>query len=140
MTSKSTAKLDRETEELHHQRLPLEVGKLIQKGRQEKGLTQKELATKICEKQQVIAEHENGKAIPNHQLLSKIEKAIGESTELSRGHLILCENSVTQQALIQLFLNLIKELGLALGTDYKYLEDFVLVNDLVKKFTNSVCM
>ncbi|XP_005998178.2 endothelial differentiation-related factor 1 homolog isoform X2 [Latimeria chalumnae] len=77
MTSKSTAKLDRETEELHHQRLPLEVGKLIQKGRQEKGLTQKELATKICEKQQVIAEHENGKAIPNHQLLSKIEKAIG---------------------------------------------------------------
>lgn len=43
--TKNTAKLDRETEELHHDRVPLEVGKVIQQGRQEKGLTQKDLAT-----------------------------------------------------------------------------------------------
>lgn len=43
--TKNTAKLDRETEELHHERVPLEVGKVIQQGRQEKGMTQKDLAT-----------------------------------------------------------------------------------------------
>lgn len=45
LVTKNTAKLDRETEELHHERVPLEVGKVIQKGRQEKGMTQKDLAT-----------------------------------------------------------------------------------------------
>ena len=42
--SKNTAKLDRETEELHHEHVSLDVCKLIQQGRQAKGLTQKELA------------------------------------------------------------------------------------------------
>lgn len=45
LVTKNTAKLDRETEELHHDRVTLEVGKVIQKGRQDKGLTQKDLAT-----------------------------------------------------------------------------------------------
>lgn len=45
LVTKNTAKLDRETEELHHERVPLEVGKVIQQGRQERGLTQKDLAT-----------------------------------------------------------------------------------------------
>lgn len=45
LVTKNTAKLDRETEELHHERVPLEVGKVIQLGRQEKGMTQKDLAT-----------------------------------------------------------------------------------------------
>ncbi|XP_076020292.1 endothelial differentiation-related factor 1 homolog [Genypterus blacodes] len=77
LVSKNTAKLDRETEELHHDRVPLEVGKVIQQGRQEKGLTQKDLATRINEKPQVIADYESGKAIPNNQVLGKIERAIG---------------------------------------------------------------
>jgi len=75
--TKNTAKLDRETEELHHDRVPLEVGKVIQKGRQERGLTQKDLATKINEKPQVIADYECGRAIPNNQVMGKIERAIG---------------------------------------------------------------
>ncbi|XP_021564773.1 endothelial differentiation-related factor 1 [Carlito syrichta] len=75
--TKNTAKLDRETEELHHDRVPLEVGKAIQQGRQSKGLTQKDLATKINEKPQVIADYESGRAIPNNQVLGKIERAIG---------------------------------------------------------------
>ncbi|XP_028458236.1 endothelial differentiation-related factor 1 homolog isoform X1 [Perca flavescens] len=77
LVTKNTAKLDRETEELHHDRVPLEVGKYIQQGRQDNGLTQKDLATKINEKPQVIADYECGKAIPNNQVLGKIERAIG---------------------------------------------------------------
>uniref|UniRef100_A0A4W5KKF7 HTH cro/C1-type domain-containing protein n=1 Tax=Hucho hucho TaxID=62062 RepID=A0A4W5KKF7_9TELE len=77
LMTKNTAKLDRETEELQHQRVSLEVGKVIQQGRQNKGLTQKDLATKINEKPQVIADYECGKAIPNNQVMGKIERAIG---------------------------------------------------------------
>ncbi|EDO34641.1 predicted protein [Nematostella vectensis] len=76
-TNRDTAKLDRETEELHHEKVSLDVGKLIQQGRVEKKLTQKELATKVNEKPHVIMEYEQGKAIPNNQVLGKIERAIG---------------------------------------------------------------
>jgi ribosome-binding protein aMBF1 (putative translation factor) len=38
------AKLDRETEELSHQKVSMSVGRAIQQGRQEKGLTQKDVA------------------------------------------------------------------------------------------------
>ena len=47
MTTKNTAKLDRETEELKHDKIPLDLGKLIQQGRQAKGWSQKDLAT-VC--------------------------------------------------------------------------------------------
>ncbi|XP_015791461.1 endothelial differentiation-related factor 1 homolog [Tetranychus urticae] len=76
-TTLNTAKLDRETENLHHDTVPLDVGKLIQKARQDKGWTQKDLATKICEKVQVVTEYENGKAIPNQQVLAKMERNLG---------------------------------------------------------------
>ncbi|XP_788121.2 endothelial differentiation-related factor 1 [Strongylocentrotus purpuratus] len=75
--SKNTAKLDRETEELHHEHVSLDVGKVMQRGRQDKNLTQKELATKINEKQQVINEYESGKAVTNNQVLAKIERVLG---------------------------------------------------------------
>ncbi|CAD7686530.1 unnamed protein product [Nyctereutes procyonoides] len=55
----------------------LELGKVIQQGWQSKGLTQKDLATKINKKPQVIADYESGRAIPNNQVLGKIERAIG---------------------------------------------------------------
>jgi len=42
-----------------------------------KKMTQKDLATKINEKPQVIGEYENGKAIPNGQIIVKIERALG---------------------------------------------------------------
>lgn len=47
MITKNTAKLDRETEELKHVKIPLEVGKIIQEGRKAKGLKQCELAA-VC--------------------------------------------------------------------------------------------
>lgn len=76
-SSKNTAKLDRETEELHHDTVSLDVAKLIMQGRQAKGWTQKELATKINEKQQIINEYESGKAIPNQQIMNKLERQLG---------------------------------------------------------------
>jgi len=77
VTTKNTAKLDRETEELKHEKIPLEVGKIIQQGRQAKGLSQKDLATRICEKQQVVNDYEAGRGIPNNLILGKIERVIG---------------------------------------------------------------
>lgn len=75
--NKNTAKLDRETEELHHDKISLDVARLIMQGRQAKNLTQKDLATKINEKQQVINEYESGKAIPNNVVFGKLERALG---------------------------------------------------------------
>jgi len=69
--------LDRETEELHHDTIGLEVGRLVQQGRQAKGWTQKDLATKINEKPQVVNEYENGKALPNQAVLGKLERTLG---------------------------------------------------------------
>nr|CAG4644452.1 EOG090X0ILG [Lepidurus arcticus] len=77
VTTLNTAKLDQETEELKHDKVPLEIGKLIQKGRQDKGWTQKDLATRVNEKPQVINEYESGKGVPNQAILGKIERAIG---------------------------------------------------------------
>jgi len=77
MSSRDTAAVCRDTEELKIETVSLDVGKLIMKGRNEKGLTQKELATKINEKPQVINDYEAGRAIPNNQILSKIERIIG---------------------------------------------------------------
>ena len=77
MATKNTAKLDRETEELRHETISLDVGKIIQQGRQAKGLSQKDLATKINEKPQVITDYEAGRGIPNNVIIGKIEKVIG---------------------------------------------------------------
>jgi len=42
-----------------------------------KKLSQAQLATLINEKSQIIAEYESGKAIPNGQILVKLDKALG---------------------------------------------------------------
>lgn len=56
----------------------MSVGKAISKGRQDKGLTQKDLATKINEKPSVITDYEQGKGLPNQQILGKMERVLGE--------------------------------------------------------------
>ena len=71
------AKLDRENEVAPPPKVAPSVGKAIGQARQAKGLTQKDLGTKIMEKPQVIAEYESGKAIPNPQILAKMERALG---------------------------------------------------------------
>ncbi|GJQ79001.1 putative sequence-specific DNA binding protein [Trypoxylus dichotomus] len=77
VATKNTAKLDRETEELKHERISLDIGRLIQQGRQAKNLSQKDLATKINEKPQVITDYEAGRGIPNNVIIGKIERVIG---------------------------------------------------------------
>lgn len=55
----------------------LSLGKRIQQARMTKSITQKQLATLINEKPNVVAEYEQGKAIPNNQILGKLERKLG---------------------------------------------------------------
>ena len=75
-TSMSARKLE-ESEELVHASVPKTLSKAIQQARMAKKMTQKDLATAINEKPQVISEYENGKAIPNGQIIVKIERKLG---------------------------------------------------------------
>ncbi|VVB06192.1 unnamed protein product [Arabis nemorensis] len=76
-TSLNTKRLDDDTENLTHERVPTELKKAIMQARGEKKLTQSQLAQLINEKPQVIQEYESGKAIPNQQILAKLERALG---------------------------------------------------------------
>ncbi|KAF8085213.1 hypothetical protein N665_0676s0025 [Sinapis alba] len=76
-TSLNTKTLDDDTENLTHERVPTELKKAIMQARGEKKLTQSQLGQLINEKPQVIQEYESGKAIPNQQILSKLERALG---------------------------------------------------------------
>lgn len=75
--TKDAAKLDRETEELHHDKIPTELKKRIMNARIEKKLTQAQLGQLINEKPQVIQEYESGKAIPSPAILSKLSRVLG---------------------------------------------------------------
>jgi ribosome-binding protein aMBF1 (putative translation factor) len=49
----------------------------IQDARSHKEWSQKELAQKVNEKPSVIQDYESSKAIPNAQILGKLERALG---------------------------------------------------------------
>ena len=53
------------------------LSKAIMQARMAKKLSQKELATAINEKPQVVGDYETGKAIPNPQIISKLERKLG---------------------------------------------------------------
>ena len=72
-----SAKLDSETENFTIVKSGLTLGKEIQQGRSAKKLTQKQLATMLNEKPQVIQQYENGQAIPNPQIINKLQKSLG---------------------------------------------------------------
>ncbi|KAG8865306.1 multiprotein-bridging factor 1 [Tulasnella sp. 330] len=71
------AKLDRENEVAPPSKVAPSVGKAIMAGRMELKLTQKDVAVKINEKTNVIQDYESGKAIPNAQVLGKLERILG---------------------------------------------------------------
>ncbi|EXC00250.1 Multiprotein-bridging factor 1a [Morus notabilis] len=58
-------------------RVPTELKKAIMQARMDKKLTQSQLAQMINEKPQVIQEYESGKAIPNQQIITKLERTLG---------------------------------------------------------------
>jgi len=66
-----------ESEELKHNKVDKKLSVAIQQARMAKKMTQKDLATKINEKPQIVGEYENGKAIPNGQIISKMERVLG---------------------------------------------------------------
>jgi len=72
----SARKLE-ESEETKHARVDKSLSKAIMQARTGKKWTQKQLATAINEKPQIIGEYESGKAIPNGALITKIERALG---------------------------------------------------------------
>ena len=74
---RNALKLENETEELTHKTVNAEVKKAIMQGRLAKKLTQAQLAQQINERPQVIQEYESGKAIPNQQILGKLERVLG---------------------------------------------------------------
>ncbi|EPT00215.1 hypothetical protein FOMPIDRAFT_1023976 [Fomitopsis schrenkii] len=71
------AKLDRENEVAPPPKILPSVGKAIQTARMEKQFSQKDLAQKVNEKPSVIQDYESSKAIPNPQILGKLERALG---------------------------------------------------------------
>ncbi|RZC87010.1 hypothetical protein C5167_041942 [Papaver somniferum] len=66
-TSLNTRKLDEETEVLAHERVPSELKKNIMQARLDKKMTKSQLAQ----------EYESGKAIPNQQIITKLERVLG---------------------------------------------------------------
>lgn len=71
------AKLDRENEVAPPPKVSPSVGRAIQTARMEKQFSQKDLAQKINEKPSVLQDYESGKAIPNPQILGKLERTLG---------------------------------------------------------------
>jgi len=49
----------------------------MQTARLDLSLSQKDIAQKVNEKQSVIQDYESGKAVPNPQILGKLERALG---------------------------------------------------------------
>mmetsp|Transcript_17056 Transcript_17056/g.35477 ORF Transcript_17056/g.35477 Transcript_17056/m.35477 type:complete len:140 (-) Transcript_17056:967-1386(-) len=72
------AKLDAQTEASTHKKVGQDLSREIQKARMDKGMTQSQLAQAINEKPAVVNQYESGKAIPNNQVISKMEKALGK--------------------------------------------------------------
>lgn len=59
------------------ERVSSDLKKNLMQARLDKKLTQAQLAQMINEKPQVIQEYESGKAIPNNQIIGKLERALG---------------------------------------------------------------
>ncbi|KAI3381036.1 hypothetical protein SNEBB_004844 [Seison nebaliae] len=75
-TGMNASKLDNETDVQRHKHVAKDVAQTIAKVRTQLGMTQKELATKCNEKPTVIHSYESGSAIPNVQVLCKMERIL----------------------------------------------------------------
>jgi putative transcription factor len=60
-----------------HKTVNLELSKAITQARMAKKMTQVQLATAINEKPDIVRDYEAGKAIPNPQILVKLDRALG---------------------------------------------------------------
>jgi len=71
------AKLDRENEVAPPSKILPSVGRAMQTARGDLKLSQKDVAQKVNEKPSLIQDYESGKAIPNTQVLGKLERVLG---------------------------------------------------------------
>jgi len=71
------AKLDRENEVAPPAKISPSVGRAMQDARLELKLSQKDVAQKINEKPSVLQDYESGSAVPNPQILGKLERVLG---------------------------------------------------------------
>ena len=71
------SKIENETENFKIEKVSLNFKKELQKARLAKKMTQKDLATKLNVLPKVINEYEAGKAIPNVQLIVKMDRVLG---------------------------------------------------------------
>lgn len=76
-------KLEESTDEFKHKVVDENLSRAITQARMAKKLTQSDLAKAINERPQIIQEYESGRAIPNPQILLKLDRALG--THLPRG-------------------------------------------------------
>ena len=81
-TIMSARKLEEATDVGKIAKVDKSLSKAIMQARMAKKMTQKDLATAINEKPQVVGEYESGKAVPNPQIISKLERKLG--TKLPR--------------------------------------------------------
>lgn len=70
-------KVEKEEDTFKHATVSLSMSKRIAQARCEKKMTQKDLANALSLPFKIIQDYEAGKAIPNHVVLNKIEKALG---------------------------------------------------------------
>ena len=75
-------KLENSEEIIKPKKIDANLKKAIQQARLSNKLSQKELASKMCVPVQTIVNYENGKAIPNNQFISKLERTL--KTKLPR--------------------------------------------------------
>lgn len=73
----NAAKLDAETGDFRVQKISTDFKVALMQARQAKGWNQKELAAKIGEKQTLVQQYEAGKAVPNGQIISKLNRQLG---------------------------------------------------------------
>ncbi len=76
-TAQRNRSLENDTETLGHATVSYDMKVALQRARQAKKMTQKELALAIQEKANVINEYESGRAIPNNQLIARMERVLG---------------------------------------------------------------
>jgi putative transcription factor len=73
----NAAKIEAESEVFKTKRVGQSFKTELMKARQAKNMTQADLAKLINEKSTVINEYESGKAIPNGQVIQKLNRALG---------------------------------------------------------------
>eukprot|EP00766_Chilomastix_caulleryi_P005051 gnl/Chilomastix_caulleri/645.p1 GENE.gnl/Chilomastix_caulleri/645~~gnl/Chilomastix_caulleri/645.p1 ORF type:complete len:133 (+),score=42.74 gnl/Chilomastix_caulleri/645:65-463(+) len=78
----SAKKIEEDQDTFVVERVPQNLKMAIQQARVAKGWTQKEFAMKVSVQLTVINSYENGTAIPNNQLIARMEKILG--TKLPR--------------------------------------------------------